>query len=107
MGKNTKILLNTKKESDKRMTFQSTRLDEDKIKDKRRTLTISLSEADEVWVNELKKMFSTDKEGEAIKNGAILGLNVLHPYLREHFHLIPYIKRERKRRKSPYLKGLM
>lgn len=88
------------------MSWTKKVLDEEREKNNRRTLTISINSTDEGWVNSLKKLFDTDKDGEAIKNGAILGLSVTPAYIRDNFRLVPYIKRERKKKKSKYLKGI-
>ena len=82
--------------------FERQRLDEEIAKDKRRILTISINSNDETWLNELKRVFDTDKDGEAVKEGAKIGLNVIHSYLRGNFKLVPFIKRERKREKISY-----
>lgn len=79
MGKNTKILLSIKKESDKRMTFQSTRLEEEKED----IISVRLNAEERALVDSLKKTFNVKSDSKALKIGAFVGKNVIHNTLGE------------------------
>ncbi|KKN65098.1 hypothetical protein LCGC14_0484860 [marine sediment metagenome] len=61
-----------------RPPFTRTKLDEERVDDKRRVFSVSVNEAEEKMLLELRGMFQVTSDGTALKLAAKVGRNVLH-----------------------------
>jgi len=57
--------------------FTPQKLEEEKAKDKGRTFTVWMSEDDDAWLNDAKRLIRQPKDSTALKQLAQIGANML------------------------------
>lgn len=65
--------------------FYRTRLDEDKEKDTREVITISLNKDERAWLDEIKEDLNIKQDGKALKMAAFIGKNVTQALFTRRF----------------------
>lgn len=59
------------------MAWQTRRLEEEKLNDKRVIISVSINQEERQWLNELKETFNITNDSKALKLSALLGKNVI------------------------------
>lgn len=76
--------------------FQTKRLEEDRGKDKRETVNVSLNAEERLILNEIKRQLNTPMDGTALKISARVGLNVLQGTFGKE--LLPWLLSSKRRK---------
>jgi len=78
--------------------FQTKRLDEDRAKDKRETVNVSINKEERIMLDELKRQFNTPLDSTALKISARVGLNVLQGTFGKE--LLPWLLSSKRRKED-------
>ena len=76
--------------------FQTKKLEEDRGKEKRETVNVSINKEERAMLDELKRQFNTPLDSTALKIGARVGLNVLQGTFGKE--LLPWLLSSKRRK---------